>query len=67
MGGLLYKNSDRKKEFEDLKAMGYKLCFVSPELQGRQHDIENYKQYLEQNNITMDAVCTKVYNIEKWV
>ena len=31
--------------FLQLKKMGYKLCLVSPELQGRDADIEKYKVY----------------------
>lgn len=55
-----------KENYKILKDNGFKLCLVSPELQGREQDIENYKQYLKENNITFDAICTKSYNIEKW-
>ncbi|MBO6138246.1 MAG: hypothetical protein J6O71_06495 [Lachnospiraceae bacterium] len=55
-----------KEEYRELKAMGYKLCFVSPELEGRDEDIEAYAAYLKENEMEMDAICTKVYNIERW-
>ena len=46
--------------------MGYKLCFVSPELQGQPEKLEIYKKQLIKENIIFDAICTKEYNIEKW-
>lgn len=49
-----------------IKKLGYKLCLVSPELQGRDGDIEDYADYLNQNDIVFDAICTKYYNIERW-
>ena len=55
-----------KREFDELHSLGYQLCFVSPELEGREQDIEKYKKYLEDNDMEMDAVCTKAYNIKKW-
>jgi len=55
-----------KSEYNELKSLGYKLCFVSPELQGRNEDIEAYKVELETNGMIMDAVCTKEYNIKRW-
>ena len=55
-----------KKEAEELKKLGYKLCFVSPELEGRDQDIEVYKNQIDQENISFDAICTKSYNIKRW-
>lgn len=55
-----------KDIYAELKALGYKLCMVSPELEGQPEKIEQYKQFFEQNDIVMDAVCTKVHNFEKW-
>lgn len=55
-----------KTEYDKLKAWGYRLCFVSPELQGRAEDIEGYARTLRVQGMEMDAVCTKVYNIERW-
>ena len=49
-----------------LKNMGYKLCFVSPELQGQPERIEEYADNIKKRNINFDAICTKIYNIDTW-
>jgi NDP-sugar pyrophosphorylase family protein len=49
-----------------LKNEGFKLCFVSPELQNQAEKIKEYKEYFIKENIDMDMICTKSYNIEKW-
>lgn len=56
-----------KESYVELKEMGYKLCMVSPELEGQPEKLEEYKQFLKQNDILMDAVCTKTYNFDKWI
>ena len=40
---------------------GFKICIVSPELQGKnnQSEITNFRANIEKLNITGDAVCTK--------
>lgn len=53
-------------EYRELKDMGYKLIFVSPELEGRDEDIEQYAACLKQNAMEMDAICAKHYNISRW-
>ena len=53
--------------FLQLTKMKYKLCLVSPELQGRDEDIENYKAYLAAQDIKFDAICTKHYNVSRWL
>jgi hypothetical protein len=55
-----------RKEVDELHALGYKLCFVSPELEGRDSDIEKYKEEITKEGIRFDAVCTKAYNVERW-
>lgn len=52
--------------FKLLKQAGFNLCLVSPELQGRDSDIEASKAYLNMNEMAFDAVCTKVKNIARW-
>lgn len=50
-----------------LKDAGLKICLVSPELQ--KHNIERineFKTIIYKNNFKIDAICTKVYNIDKW-
>jgi len=47
--------------FKMLKSAGYKLCFVSPELQGfTDHSfVKKFRQEIDQLGIKGDAVCTK--------
>ena len=47
--------------YSALKSAGFKLCLVSPELQGRDPMMEiiNMANSLRKNHMTMDAVCTK--------
>lgn len=52
--------------YNEIKSMGYKLCFVSPELQGQGEKLESYAEYIKDQGIIFDAICTKKYNIEKW-
>ena len=49
-----------------LKQHGLKFCLVSPELQGQDEKLEEYKKYLNDKNIIFDAVCTKIYNAKRW-
>lgn len=56
-----------KENFRDLKDMGYKICFVSPELQGQDNKIEEYKNRLKELDIVLDAVCCKRHNINRWI
>jgi NDP-sugar pyrophosphorylase family protein len=53
-------------QYLQLKRAGFKLCFVSPELQGQSEKIEVYNQFFTDNNIVLDMICTKIYNIHKW-
>jgi len=54
------------ENFKLLKNKGYNLCLVSPELQGQEDKIISYKSYLFKNDIHLDAICTKSFNIKKW-
>ena len=49
------------KDCDELHALGYKLCLVSPELQQQPEKLETYKQLLDGY---LDMVCTKFP--EKW-
>ena len=55
-----------KKIEEVLHAHNINICIVSPELQGQPEKIEVYKNYIKENNISVDAICTKSYNIKQW-
>lgn len=53
-----------KEVYQKLKKMEYKICLVSPELQGQSEKIEEYVNQVI--GMEIDAVCTKAYNVEKW-
>ncbi len=55
-----------KEICEELSGLGYKICIVSPELQGRDCEIEVYAKRLKGEGISVNAICTKSYNIERW-
>lgn len=52
--------------YKEIKQMEYKLCLVSPELQGEPEKIELYAKQMKNENIVFDAICTKAYNIDRW-
>jgi hypothetical protein len=52
--------------FQLMKINGYKVCIVSPELQGQPEKLETYMDFMIQNNIIPDMICGKNYNYEKW-
>ena len=60
------KNPLTLEIYNQLKNMNYKLCFVSPELQQQSEKILEYKEYFQKNDIILDMICTKYYNINKW-
>ena len=56
-----------KNQVSRLKDAGFKLCIVSPELQGRTQikEVSQFRHHLESLNIKGDAVCTKYANL--WI
>lgn len=56
-----------KANAKRLNAAGFKLCLVSPELQGRweNEEVERIKRHLEKYDYSFDAVCTKTP--ERWL
>lgn len=60
------QNPLSKEKYIILKEAGFKLCFVSPELQNQPEKIEEYKTYFNKNEIKLDMICTKSYNINLW-
>ena len=50
-----------KKTYDLLKNKKFKICLVSPELQGRHNksEIKNILKNIKKNNFKIDAVCTK--------
>ena len=53
--------------YKQLKGLDYKLCLVSPELQSQDEKIIDYKKFISENEILLDAVCCKHHNITKWI
>ena len=51
---------------ERLHAAGFKICLVSPELQGRHLDIRPYIARCQLEQLDIDAVCTKVWHFSHW-
>jgi len=60
------KNPLTKEIYTQFKDAGFKLCFVSPELQNQPDKIKEYRDYFTNQGILLDMVCTKDYNISKW-
>lgn len=52
---------------ESIRHRGLKLCLVSPELQGQQEKVVEYKTLLAERGVTIDAVCSKLYNRGLWM
>ena len=52
--------------YSQLTKMNLKLCLVSPELQGRDQDIENFAAIINEQGFKFDAICTKEHNISRW-
>ncbi len=55
-----------KESYQTLKKEGLKICMVSPELQGQKEKIKEYKNYLNESGIQLDAVCSKRENFNLW-
>ena len=53
--------------YDQLKKSGFKICFVSPELQSQPERLKEYKIYFKNNNINLDMICSKSYNKESWL
>lgn len=52
--------------YKKLKELNLKLCLVSPELQQQEEKINEYRDFLFNNGIKLDAICCKIKNISKW-
>lgn len=50
-----------QKEFRKLKKVDFKICLVSPELQGREPTIEIplFAEIIQKDGLLIDAICTK--------
>lgn len=52
--------------YTKIKEWGYRICMVSPELQGQPEKIELYAKQIAEEKIEFDAICTKGHFIQKW-
>lgn len=52
--------------YDKLRKLNYKICIVSPELQGQDEKLEIYANYMKENDMLPDAICSKVHNYERW-
>ena len=49
-----------------IKSLGYKICLVSPEVQGRPHEVEDYISRVKNEGLDIDGVCTKMKYAHLW-
>lgn len=57
-----------KETYEIIKEMNLKICIVSPELQNHNIKmIDTFKDIINSNNFKIDAICSKIYNVQKWI
>ena len=55
------------ESYKKIKELGLKICLVSPELQGHNiSKIYEFKKFIIDNQMEIDAICTKSYNIRYW-
>ena len=60
------KNPLTKDIEVQLHKAGFKLCYVSPELQQQPEKRQEYIKYFQTHDIHLDAVCTKHYCFSEW-
>jgi hypothetical protein len=53
--------------YEKFKQDDKKICIVSPELQGFQNKITEFRFFFIENNIVPDSICCKLNNIVFWL
>lgn len=56
-----------KNIYDLIKKEQKKICIVSPELQKKPEKIGIYRDYIIENNMIPDMICTKDYNIYQWI
>ena len=52
--------------FQHIKELGYRMCLVSPELQGQPEKVSTYAGQIMGGSMQFDAVCCKSYMIDSW-
>mgnify|MGYP006111716909 CR=1 FL=1 len=56
----------KKKDIKFIKDNKIKICLVSPELHNKKNHIIKIKNFINQNNIKISAICTKFNFIKYW-
>jgi hypothetical protein len=56
----------KKHDFLELKNLGYKICIVSPDLYGRDSEINSFAKFLLSNSLIPDAICGKFDRFPIW-
>lgn len=54
------------KSFLHIKEMGYRLCLVSPELQGQPEKIAVFAEQMVCEKLRFDAICCKMDMMYRW-
>lgn len=60
------RNPLTPESFKRIKDLGYRVCFVSPELQGQPEKIDLYIREINKQDYAIDAVCTNLEAAYKW-
>jgi len=60
-------NNLTPENYNTIKKENKKICLISPELQKQEEKIEEYREYIINNNIIPDSICCKIYNIINWI
>lgn len=56
-----------KKLEEEIHKLGFKICLVCPSLQGRPQDIGEHISIIRSQEISIDAVCSKIDHYNQWI
>jgi len=54
-------------DFNEIKEMGMKICYVSPELQNQPEKILEYKNLIITHHLFPNMICSKLKNIKEWM
>tara|TARA_B100002003_G_C13753990_1_gene375170 strand:- start:234 stop:557 length:324 start_codon:yes stop_codon:yes gene_type:complete len=56
----------KNEAYEIIKKNKLKICIVSPELLGRENEINSYIDIVKDRGFKIDAVCSKINNYISW-
>ncbi len=55
-----------EKNIKIMNSINVKKCFTSPDLLGREEEIEKYANLIKKYDLKIDAICCKNKNIKLW-